>query len=152
MSVNRQDAWTQEEDQLLAGTVIDYIKSGRTQLESFKEVARKLNRTPAACGFRWNATIRKHHNEAIQTAKQSRKRIAKQSIEFQQEQTDTFSLDQAIQWLEKVKHNFDEQGNEQKHSYYKAVSLENERLAQELVFYHQLMERIEQLIKEVKVR
>ena len=75
MRANRQDAWTKEEDRLLANNVIDYIKKGYTQLDSFKYVAEQLNRTPAACGFRWNATIRKRYALEIEAAKQARKKF-----------------------------------------------------------------------------
>lgn len=74
MSTTRQDAWTKDEDVLLAETVLRFIREGKTQLEAFKEVAHRLSRTAAACGFRWNATIRKQHDEAIQLAKESRKK------------------------------------------------------------------------------
>ncbi len=59
MYVTRQDAWTEEEDKILAETVLRYIRDGKTQLEAFKMVAEHLSRTSAACGFRWNATLRK---------------------------------------------------------------------------------------------
>ncbi|HZG60638.1 MAG TPA: RsfA family transcriptional regulator [Anoxybacillus sp.] len=69
----RQDAWTHEDDLLLAETVLRYIREGGTQLEAFEEVGDKLNRTAAACGFRWNAEIRKRYVEAIELAKKQRK-------------------------------------------------------------------------------
>jgi prespore-specific regulator len=69
----RQDAWTHEDDLLLAETVLRYIREGGTQLAAFEEVGDKLNRTAAACGFRWNAEIRKRYVEAIELAKKQRK-------------------------------------------------------------------------------
>ncbi|WP_017471788.1 RsfA family transcriptional regulator [Amphibacillus jilinensis] len=151
MSANRQDAWTKEEDQFLAHTVIDYIKNGRTQLESFKEVARQLNRTPAACGFRWNASIRKLYNEAIEEAKQLRKKYGHPIIEPESKKHDTFSLEQAIQWLEKVKGEFSEQSWGKKGSLYNKIVAENERLNNELITYQKLIAQIQQLIQEVKL-
>lgn len=73
MNTMRQDAWTKDEDILLAETVLRYIREGKTQLEAFKRVAKKLSRTSAACGFRWNASIRKQYDNAIRLAKQERK-------------------------------------------------------------------------------
>ncbi len=73
MKTVRQDAWSEEEDRLLAETVISHIQTGRTQLEAFKEISDKLSRTKAACGFRWNALIRKQYEKEIETAKQLRK-------------------------------------------------------------------------------
>jgi prespore-specific regulator len=69
----RQDAWTHEDDLLLAETVLRYIREGGTQLEAFEEVGDKLNRTAAACGFRWNAEVRKNFEQAINMAKKQRK-------------------------------------------------------------------------------
>ncbi|MBM7701411.1 RsfA family transcriptional regulator [Metabacillus iocasae] len=69
----RQDAWTHEDDVLLAETVLSYIRDGFTQLAAFDEVGDKLNRTSAACGFRWNAEVRKNYNHAISLAKKERK-------------------------------------------------------------------------------
>jgi prespore-specific regulator len=69
----RQDAWNHDEDLLLAETVLRHIREGGTQLAAFDEVAEKLSRTPAACGFRWNSTVRKQYDSAIQLAKKARK-------------------------------------------------------------------------------
>lgn len=73
MVISRQDSWTNDNDLLLASTVLQYIRNGGTQLAAFKEVAKLLNRTPAACGFRWNSYVRKQYQEEIQQAKQNRK-------------------------------------------------------------------------------
>lgn len=73
MQNNRQDAWTQEEDQLLGEIVLQYIEEGKTQLQAFSEAGEQLSRTPAACGFRWNATLRKQYENEIQQAKKNRR-------------------------------------------------------------------------------
>ncbi|BDG45325.1 RsfA family transcriptional regulator [Parageobacillus sp. VR-IP] len=69
----RQDAWTEEEDLLLAETVLRHVREGSTQLNAFEEVGDKLNRTSAACGFRWNAVVRRRYEQALQLAKRQRK-------------------------------------------------------------------------------
>lgn len=69
----RQDAWTEEDDLLLAETVLRHVREGSTQLNAFEEVGDKLNRTSAACGFRWNAVVRYSYNQALQLAKKHRK-------------------------------------------------------------------------------
>ncbi len=69
----RQDAWSHEDDVLLAETVLAHIKDGSTQLRAFDEVGDKLNRTSAACGFRWNAVVRQKHLNAIEDSKRERK-------------------------------------------------------------------------------
>lgn len=69
----RQDAWSHEDDVLLAETVLAHITDGSTQLRAFDEVGDKLNRTSAACGFRWNAVVRQKHLNAIEDSKRERK-------------------------------------------------------------------------------
>ncbi|PLS18385.1 RsfA family transcriptional regulator [Bacillus sp. M6-12] len=69
----RQDAWTEEDDLLLAETVLRHVREGSTQLNAFEEVGDKLNRTSAACGFRWNAVVRHSYDKALALAKKQRK-------------------------------------------------------------------------------
>ncbi|ASK63097.1 RsfA family transcriptional regulator [Virgibacillus phasianinus] len=69
----RQDAWSHEDDLLLAETVLRHIREGSTQLNAFEEVGDHLNRTSAACGFRWNAEVRNKYDHAIDLAKRQRK-------------------------------------------------------------------------------
>ena len=68
----RQDAWTKEDDLLLAETVLRHIRGG-TQIKAFDEVGDTLNRTSAACGFRWNAEVRPNYEDAVQLAKNNGK-------------------------------------------------------------------------------
>ncbi|WP_226681843.1 RsfA family transcriptional regulator [Sutcliffiella horikoshii] len=70
---DRQDAWSEENDLLLAETVLRHVREGSTQLNAFEEVGDKLNRTSAACGFRWNAVVRHDYEKALQLAKKQRK-------------------------------------------------------------------------------
>ncbi|MEM1504945.1 RsfA family transcriptional regulator [Domibacillus sp. 8LH] len=69
----RQDAWSEENDLLLAETVLRHVREGSTQLKAFEEVGDTLNRTAAACGFRWNAVIRKQYEKALGLARKQRK-------------------------------------------------------------------------------
>lgn len=70
---SRQDAWTEENDLLLAETVLRHVREGSTQLNAFEEVGDRLNRTSAACGFRWNAVVRQQYEKALDLAKKQRK-------------------------------------------------------------------------------
>lgn len=72
MVANRQDAWTEDDDLLLAEVSLKHIREGSTQLLAFEEVGQKLNRTSAACGFRWNSLVRRKYEAAIQIAKAQR--------------------------------------------------------------------------------
>lgn len=78
MSPTRQDAWSQDEDLLLAEVVLRHIREGGTQLQAFEEVGKQLMRTSAACGFRWNSFVRKQYKSGIELAKKQRKELKKQ--------------------------------------------------------------------------
>ncbi|PTM59241.1 RsfA family transcriptional regulator [Desmospora activa] len=78
MSLKRQDAWTPDDDLVLAEITLRHIREGSTQLNAFEEVAEKLGRTPAACGFRWNSLVRKKYEAAIQIAKSQRQKRNKE--------------------------------------------------------------------------
>lgn len=73
MPTNRQDAWSHNEDLLLAEVVLRKIREGGTQLQAFEEVGKQLARTAAACGFRWNSYVRKQYKSGIELAKKQRK-------------------------------------------------------------------------------
>ncbi|MGE8204192.1 RsfA family transcriptional regulator [Heyndrickxia sp. NPDC080065] len=75
MSSTRQDAWTHDEDLLLAEVVLRHIRDGGTQLQAFEEVGKQMNRTAAACGFRWNSFVRKQYKSGIELAKKQRKEL-----------------------------------------------------------------------------
>ncbi|WP_147531911.1 RsfA family transcriptional regulator [Bacillus marasmi] len=80
MPTTRQDAWTQDEDLLLAEVILRHIRDGGTQLQAFEEVGRQLSRTAAACGFRWNSYVRKQYKSGIELAKKQRKELKKQAV------------------------------------------------------------------------
>ncbi|KZE38470.1 transcriptional regulator [Bhargavaea cecembensis] len=69
----RQDAWVEENDRLLADTVLRHVREGSTQLNAFEEAGDAMNRTAAACGFRWNAVVRKEYEKELAEAKKERK-------------------------------------------------------------------------------
>ncbi|KAB7669276.1 RsfA family transcriptional regulator [Bacillus sp. B1-b2] len=83
MSTTRQDAWSNDEDILLAEIVLRHIREGGTQLQAFEEVGKLLSRTSAACGFRWNSYVRKQYKSGIEVAKKQRKQVKKSPVEEQ---------------------------------------------------------------------
>jgi prespore-specific regulator len=85
MTTTRQDAWTHDEDLLLAEVVLRHIREGATQLAAFEEVGRKLSRTAAACGFRWNSHVRKQYKTGIEVAKKQRKELRTSSPQQEKE-------------------------------------------------------------------
>ncbi|MCL6442594.1 MAG: RsfA family transcriptional regulator [Alicyclobacillus sp.] len=68
----RTDVWTAEEDQQLKDTVLEFIRTGRSQLAAFQTVGEALGRTAAACGFRWNGVLRRNLDNEVFEAKQER--------------------------------------------------------------------------------
>jgi len=74
MTAVRQDAWSPDDDLILAEVTLRHIRDGSTQLAAFEEVGERIGRTSAACGFRWNSCVRKRYEEAIQLAKQHRQK------------------------------------------------------------------------------
>jgi prespore-specific regulator len=74
MSAIRQDAWSADDDLILAEVTLRHIREGSTQLSAFEEVGERIGRTSAACGFRWNSCVRKKYEAAIQIAKAQRQK------------------------------------------------------------------------------
>ncbi|TYP77970.1 RsfA family transcriptional regulator [Paenibacillus methanolicus] len=74
MTAVRQDAWSPDDDLILAEVTLRHIREGSTQLAAFEEVGERIGRTSAACGFRWNSCVRKRYDDAIQIAKQQRQK------------------------------------------------------------------------------
>lgn len=151
MDVTRQDAWSNEEDIILAEIVLRYIREGKTQLEAFKEVAKQLSRTSAACGFRWNASIRKQYQDAIKTAKEKRKYTHKeQAYELMQESKDTTGdpIQTAISLLEQMQEPASEpKGNncKEKEKLMEQLKQKNAELEERLLRYHQAWEEMGKL-------
>jgi len=74
MTAIRQDAWSEEDDLILAEVTLRHIREGSTQLSAFEEVGERIGRTAAACGFRWNSFVRKQYEGSIQIAKAQRQK------------------------------------------------------------------------------
>lgn len=114
MAVLRQDAWTEDDDLLLAEVTLRHIREGSTQLAAFEEVGEKLGRTPAACGFRWNSCVRKNYEAAIQIAKSQRqsrsknrrKRVTVTQGELEKQGDSVSSLTTVIRFLRQHKQEF----------------------------------------------
>lgn len=150
MNDTRQDAWTKEEDKLLADTVLQCIQEGRTQLEAFKEVAEKLSRTSAACGFRWNAKIRKQCQEEVKAAKDKRKAGLKQQLTYSTaEASPMHSIDTAIQLLEKMRIDIPQHNDFVHVNELGKVKQENDKLKERLEAYQQVIGEIHHLIQTV---
>jgi prespore-specific regulator len=116
MATTRQDAWTQDEDLLLAEVVLRHIREGGTQLGAFEEVGKRLSRTAAACGFRWNSYVRKKYKHGIELAKKQRKELKKQNQkghkplsmkEMKIEESNSLSLKDVIEVLKRIERSQD---------------------------------------------
>lgn len=153
MTANRQDAWTPDDDLALAEVVLRHIREGSTQLAAFEEVAKKLSRTAAACGFRWNSTIRKKYDTAIAIAKAQRQQMKEQKrwntrefsgemaeetrelpvMEANEKEHESLSYSMIIQFLRSEKGRVEEQERRLKNLERKLEELqyENEQLLKE---------------------
>lgn len=100
---DRKDSWNQEEDELLAATVLRHIEENSTQLEAFKEVGEQLERTAGACGFRWNLYVRKKYSSQIQQAKQKRR----QEKRKESKNISNSSRNKGKEILENIQHNLE---------------------------------------------
>ncbi len=97
MATIRQDAWTPDDDLILAEVTLRHIREGGTQLRAFEEVGERIGRTPAACGFRWNSCVRKKYEAAIAIAKaqrQKRNQARKKGGSSGQSSADSIALEQ----------------------------------------------------------
>ncbi|PFD41480.1 RsfA family transcriptional regulator [Bacillus cereus] len=146
MVISRQDSWTNDNDLFLASIVLQNIRNGGTQLAAFKEVAKQLARTPAACGFRWNSYVRKQYEEEIQQAKQNQKVGNNISSSQPEKETNSLSmtLDDIILFLQNYKE-MNELTNLQNQIEY--LEAENQSLLQRLTMYeeeyHMLLNHID---------
>lgn len=163
MTAVRQDAWSPDDDLILAEVTLRHIREGSTQLAAFEEVGERIGRTSAACGFRWNSCVRKRYEEAIQLAKQQRQKrnyLKKQTVAvphvsslsvfetderpFKSDVTiteDTLSIDTVIRFLRQWKTTYQEL-NRQIKSYEKELKDKEEEL-------YRLQSENERLSKEV---
>jgi RsfA family transcription factor len=118
MRATRQDGWNQKDDSILATNVIEYIKTGKTQLEAFEIVGKHLKRTPAACGFRWNSFLRKQYTNEIQEAKALRMTLRgrQQSPSFKHNgiENDNISFDDVLKSLVLIKQKLNNLNRENK--------------------------------------
>ncbi len=67
--------WTHEQDIMLAEAVLRHIREGSTAINAFDEVGKKLNRSAATCGYRWNSVVRHSYKNAIKTAREEKYRL-----------------------------------------------------------------------------
>ncbi|SFD57072.1 prespore-specific regulator [Lentibacillus persicus] len=169
MAKVRQDAWSHEDDLLLAETVLRHIREGSTQLHAFEEVGDKLNRTSAACGFRWNAEVRNKYNDAIELAKRQRKekkraeaKEAKQPViaipetkninneatgadTSYNEPPQTLTIDSVIQFLKQLKKDY--QASNQSKQSLEQMNRENEQLKRQV---NELENNLQQTAKKLE--
>lgn len=178
MAKVRQDAWSHEDDLLLAETVLRHIREGSTQLNAFEEVGDHLNRTSAACGFRWNAEIRKKYVDAIELAKRQRKEkkraLQRKQIDAKQahfslppvpstphvvsddgqveeqvnEESSIISFDTVISFLNELKKEHTFSSREKLES--KNLKQENEKLRNEVKELHKQLNSTEKQLASIK--
>ncbi|HZW68805.1 MAG TPA: RsfA family transcriptional regulator [Pseudogracilibacillus sp.] len=151
MNKKRQDAWTSDEDVLLAKIVLRHMRAGKTQLEAFKEAAEKLARTPAACGYRWNASLRKSYTEDIAQVKE-KSTVGRESVsEISVKSDDEQAIEQAISLLKSLKVANEEQADHlHEREQFIALQKENARLLKVVQDYEAAFKEIHNIWKWAK--
>ena len=158
MSVSRQDAWTPDEDLILAEIVLRHIREGSTQLIAFEEVGKHSSPTTAACGFRWNSFVRKQYISGIELAKKQRKEGKKQLLkekaklpvieEVQKDnlQVEKLSLGSVISFLEslKVQQEWKDESGEHLKEELTLLVQENEQLKEKIVHLEEKLVQTEE--------
>jgi len=164
----RQDAWSHEDDLLLAETVLRHVREGSTQLNAFEEVGDKLNRTSAACGFRWNAEVRKRYTNAMDLAKRQRKErkrsLAKENRKKQTAhaskpsysgehmpqviENPSMSLSAVIEFLTTMKHDHD--ASHRSKLSLEQTEQENERLKEQIVELEKKLKTTEEQLNTIQ--
>jgi RsfA family transcription factor len=151
--------WTKEEDRLLVDTVLRRIREGGSQLDAFAEVGKKLGRTPGACGFRWNAVLRRKETAAFQEAK--RQRVAKQLKKRQS--AEPFHFRDILSFLQKHEEEWKrtrlrveelERKRKEQEQELARLMAERERLVQPVFggdSMNRLLEKYQQLLKMMQV-
>lgn len=152
MIKTRQDAWTKEEDILLAETVLRFIRNGETQLDAFKQIAEQLSRTSAACGFRWNATVRKQYIDAIKTAKENRKKSLLEQVTDVYEEEDNHTIETAISMLEKVREKSARKNTVEQEGLLTELKATNMKLENKIIRYEQAWTEMNKLWQWIENR
>lgn len=112
--MERKDSWSSSDDNLLAEVVIKHIKDGSTQLKAFEEAAFQLGRTAGACGFRWNSTVRKLHENVLKESKISSKQksISGYSKRSAEELEDKIPLTEIFSYIKELEQTVEQQRKE----------------------------------------
>jgi prespore-specific regulator len=71
MKKKRNDTWTTEQDVLLADTIVEYVKTGRSISSACREVGKLINRTEGACSLRWKQKLKKIYSDHLELAKKT---------------------------------------------------------------------------------
>ncbi|MEC2053687.1 RsfA family transcriptional regulator [Peribacillus psychrosaccharolyticus] len=145
MSIARQDAWSQDEDVVLAEVVLRHIRDGSTQLKAFEEVGKRLARTSAACGFRWNSFVRQQYKSGIELAKKQRKGHKQHAVDHttdiqetklaaveknESRQGESITLEEIISFLSRINEHtaVNQEQNEKLLAEARVLSCENDKL------------------------
>ncbi len=161
LTSTRQDAWTADEDRLLAEIVLAHIRGDSTQLKAFEEAGLKLARTAAACGFRWNSYVRKKYDSEIRLAKKQRKERVKghqkneqltAKVNQMEEKAKKLNLKEVIVFLKGLESSCFNSLEDR--AVYEKLKAENEQLRKEIVKmnerYEAKKEQYEQMKEEYK--
>lgn len=137
--MRKQGNWTKEEDQILAEIILSHVSQDSTQLKGFNEVSEQLNRTSAACAYRWNSVVRKQYLKELTEAKKS-KLNKENDYKKQEEHTFDKLINQLKSLYEESLERYDSETN--KEEVIGELRMENKRLNKELSYYKKKIDKV----------
>lgn len=96
----RREKWTEENDQFLYDTVMEYVGNGDSKTSAFIKAGELLGRTPSACRYRWHTHL--NQPNVLSTDTEMLLLPAPQT-DTKQMNTNILSIDSIIQYLRTLK-------------------------------------------------
>ncbi|MDZ5470862.1 Myb-like DNA-binding domain-containing protein (plasmid) [Bacillus sp. 31A1R] len=159
----RKDAWTEEDDQFLYETVMEYTQNGDSKASAYRKASDVLGRTVTACAYRWNRQLKhkmkiNHIKEVSSDQKEESLCTELMVIETNHSELESIQLDDVIQFLidynkqnEGIQMEYENKGLKEEHQLLSDKQRELEQLYEEkLLSFKQLREKYEALAKLFK--
>lgn len=150
--VKNYKGWTEKEDRLLVEIILSFIQEGKTQTEAFKLAGDHLGRTAGACGYRWNAKLRKQYKHELQEAKQGKyDRKISNKLKERMFNMKANSIDEVLHiLLTKLKEFTEQEKTETKELKLRRLINENERLRRKIDRYEEAWQEMNHLWRWIK--
>lgn len=151
----RSDAWTTEMDNLLAETVLNELRNGKTKRSAFEVVAEKLSRTDSAVAYRWNTVVSKQYGLAAKTAKKNGDLLKKKQKSKESSKVSSINDVKKVKASKKqISANTEKSTMESSPTMSKSKSSNSfiSSIMKHIEEHNQLLTRVEKLENELKIR